>query len=128
MLSGRKTDWDSCLSTLEGNSDSVNAIALSPDRQLGHSVSVNVIAFSPDGQLLLYTDKGAIPFSSPLIRVPASPSRQLSYLFVQDRWILCNEQPLLWLPAEYEPSRIAISEHIVCLGCFSGGVTLLKIK
>ncbi|KAF2202415.1 hypothetical protein GQ43DRAFT_311700, partial [Delitschia confertaspora ATCC 74209] len=85
------------------------------------------LAFSSDSHFL-YTDQGAIPLSSPSIEVPASQIKQLSYLFVKDRWILRNEQALLWLPAEYDPSCIAVSEHIVCLGHSSGGVTFLKIK
>ncbi|EGO54028.1 hypothetical protein NEUTE1DRAFT_124378 [Neurospora tetrasperma FGSC 2508] len=46
-------DWNACLQTLEGHSDSVHSVAFSPDGQRlasGHSDSIFSVAFSPDGQ------------------------------------------------------------------------------
>ncbi|KAF2835297.1 HET-domain-containing protein [Patellaria atrata CBS 101060] len=77
QLSKMKDDWDTCRNTLEGHTESVNAVALSPDGQAmvsasddctvmlwdsktgaglstleGHTRSVNAVAFSPDGQVV----------------------------------------------------------------------------
>jgi hypothetical protein len=35
MLSMKEADWDACRSMLEGHSDTVSAVAFSPDGQLG---------------------------------------------------------------------------------------------
>jgi hypothetical protein len=50
------------------------------------------------------------------------------HLLVEDQWVLRNTQRLLWLPFEYRGYCTAVCKDMVCLGCPSGRVVLLKLR
>jgi WD40 repeat protein len=91
----------------------------------GHSGTVGAVVFSPDGRTL-QTNRGSI--SLPLGLVAASAvlqTKEPSCTTIESQWILRQNQRFLWLPPEYRNCAMAVYEHIVCLGCNSGCVTLL---
>jgi hypothetical protein len=84
------------------------------------------VAFSPDGQYL-QTDRGNIPLTLSPMKTSSVPDEEVSYLSIQNQWIMRNNQPLLLLPGEYAPSCAAVYRDKVFLGHSSGRVTLIRI-
>ncbi|KAF2625514.1 hypothetical protein BU25DRAFT_345970 [Macroventuria anomochaeta] len=154
MLSDRDADWDACRSVLEGHTDYVNAVVFSPDGQLlvasasddstvrvwetatgtcrsvldSPSSYVYELTFSPDGSAL-HTDKGNILLPQGLrLTSPVEPEEHASHLSVDDQWVLRNTQRFLWLPFEYRAYNTAVCRDMVCLGCLSGRMALLRLR
>lgn len=49
-------------------------------------------------------------------------------LFVQDEWIVCGSQKLLWLPTEYRVANVGVSSLTVLLGHQDGGITMIEFE
>jgi WD40 repeat protein len=145
--------WDTATGahqqTLEGHSDSVNAVAFSPggntlasaslDETIrlwdtatgahqqtleGHSGSVREVAFSPDGKCL-ETNRGllSITVDSEALNSSGGQKPASGFLFVDDNWVIIDGKRILWLPADYRATCVAVHGHTLILGHSSGRVT-----
>jgi WD40 repeat protein len=137
------------LQTLEGHSNSVNAVAFSRDgkvlasgsddntvklwdagtgavlQTLEVGVTVWAVSFSKDGTFL-QTDRGVLlakSLSSSNSVSQLSPSHSI---FVKDQWICWGTEDMLWLPPEYRPSCTAVYGSAVALGHSIGRVSIIE--
>lgn len=81
---------------------------------------IGQISFSNDCSIL-NTDRGLLNIThggEDHTLYSPSPS-----LFVQDEWITCELNPLIWLPPQYRAIKVAISNSSVILGHQSGQIT-----
>src|SRR3569833_3182872 len=158
LMPQMEPDWDACLQTLEGLSDSVNSVSCSGDsrqvasaswgrtvklwdaatRQCLQTFNVNkaiyTVSFDAAGSCL-YTNAGRILLSKPSAPTPTSlqassqqPHIQGYGVSADKAWITCSGQNLLWLPKEYRTSGSAVSGSTVALGCSSGRVLVLRFS
>ncbi|KAF2032676.1 hypothetical protein EK21DRAFT_60470 [Setomelanomma holmii] len=148
-----KTATGTCRHELTGHTDGVTAVVFSRDGQLVASSSWDKIvrvwetatgacrtvldspylyisepAFSPNTNAL-HTDRGDVALPSDLIlTLPVELEHHASHLLVRDQWVLRNTQQFLWLPFEYRAYNRAVCQDMVCLGCPSGRVALLRLQ
>lgn len=151
-LSKGLENQNSLLQTFEGHSESVYAVAFSPDSKLvasisynktvrlqdtatgsyrstleGYSSWVSAVAFSPDGEHL-DTHQGQIALPSSISDSGHDQTKVFSSVFVEGQWVGLAEQRLLWLPPEYRSTCTAVCGDTVCIGHASGHMTLLKFS
>jgi WD40 repeat protein len=147
--------WDAktgqSLHTLNGHTDTVNSVAFSGagDRLASASSDATVrvwdaktgqplhtfedtgfvtnVAFSSDG-LYLKTERGSLllPLTALSTSAP-TPHSPAQRIFVLDRWVKADSEDILWIPAEYQPSCIAVHSCHVTFGYSFGRVLLLGL-
>jgi hypothetical protein len=141
--------------TLEGHSGWVNAVVFSPDGQLlasasrDHTVdrtvrlwdvqtkeaiqifstegSIKCLSFSSDG-LYLKTERGLFELNCLYRSVGQPRSDFLLYLYVTKQWVACRTENILWIPADYRPTCLAVRDNILVMGYASGQVTFIEFN
>jgi WD40 repeat protein len=92
----------------------------------GYTSSTNAIAFSPD-EYLFRIDRGDITLPKTLALSSLVRTCQSSDIFIWDQWTFLNQERLLLLPSEYQPTCSIVYKDVVCLGHSSGQITLLRL-
>ena len=135
---------------LEDHTDPVNSAVFSPDGKLVASASMDkpvrlcdttkkttietisthdyqtrITKFSNDGTYL-HTSRGILHLKSSL---HSGSNRELPHtlthsLYIHDQWITCSMKKLLWLPADYRPSCVAVNDtgNLIVIGSGCGRV------
>jgi len=148
----RQYQWSSLLQTLEGHTESVNAVAFSPDGKTVASGSgpwlyegsvrlwdaatgaalqtlencwINRLVFSRDGSYL-ETDRGLLYLQFDSASSLAPKLQSLCTIFLRGNWLTRGERNLIWLPFEYRRTCSASRDNLHLLGHASGKITFIK--
>jgi hypothetical protein len=94
----------------------------------GHTDRIISVAFSSDGSCL-ETDQGVmlLPPSAQSTSTLLSPP-PAKRIFIRQRWLTVDREETLWIPANYQPSCIAVRSCGVAFGYSSGRVLFLELS
>lgn len=110
MIAGVRDRWGAHRQTLEG-----------------HDGALSTVAFSGNGHCL-ETDRGLLSITSNSGSSSTSGDQNpaSAILFVGDDWVTRDGQNLLWLPADYRATCVAVHGCTLVLGHASGQLTLFR--
>ena len=97
------------------------------------NTAITMLSYSSDGSIV--TNSGRLDtislhddvvISSSPSPLGSRPGALQPNIFVQDEWIVYKESRMLWLPPDYRHLCSAVHENIVCLGHYSGQVSIFE--
>jgi WD40 repeat protein len=94
-------------------------------RTLQVQAYISTLDFSRDGSSLI-TDGGTYPTFLVCDKQYIIVERP-SDVAVKGNWIYRGEEPVIWLPPDHRPHRIAVYQNIAVFGYRTGAVTILQL-